>query len=167
VERRASAGRRQAALGARGGASARRGDNPSDLDAGYAFASLGWARGIWTARLGWERLDGDARDGQFNTPLATLHKFNGWADKFLVTPTNGLVDRYLQIDGRRGAWSWTATFHHFEAATGDATYGSEIDLQLLYKTQCGLGLGAKAALYDADAHAADTEKLWLWASYAL
>lgn len=143
------------------------GDHPSELDAGYAFASLGGTRGIWTARLAWERLDGDARDGQFNTPLATLHKFNGWADKFLVTPTNGLVDRYLQVDGQRAAWSWTVAFHDFEAATGGAAYGSELDLQLLYKTKCGLALGAKAALYDADTHAADTEKLWLWASYAL
>jgi len=143
------------------------GDNPAELDAGYAFASLGWARGDWTARAAWERLDGDARDGQFNTPLATLHKFNGWADKFLVTPTNGLVDRYLQLDGKRGAWSWTAAWHDFGAASGGADYGAELDLQLLWKSRGGLGLGAKAARYDADRHAADTAKLWLWASYAL
>jgi len=143
------------------------GDNPAELDAGYAFASLGWARGDWTGRLGWERLDGDARDGQFNTPLATLHKFNGWADKFLVTPTNGLVDRYLQIDGKRGAWSWTAAWHDFAAASGSLDYGSELDLQLLWKSKQGLALGAKAALYDADRHSTDTEKLWLWAAYAL
>ncbi|HEX4929667.1 MAG TPA: hypothetical protein VFV62_03085, partial [Gaiellaceae bacterium] len=143
------------------------GENPSDLDAGYAFGSLGGSRGNWTARLAWERLDGDARDGQFNTPLATLHKFNGWADKFLVTPTNGLVDRYLQIDGQRGAWSWTAAFHDFAAATESAEYGTELDLQLLFKAKCGLALGAKAAFYDADRHATDAEKLWLWASYSL
>ena len=28
----------------------------------------------------------------FSTPLATLHKFNGWADKFLATPIGGLCD---------------------------------------------------------------------------
>ncbi|HSM51242.1 MAG TPA: alginate export family protein [Thermoanaerobaculia bacterium] len=143
------------------------GDNPRELDAGYLFASLGWGWRDWTVRGGWERLDGDAADGQFNTPLATLHKFNGWADKFLVTPVNGLVDRYLHVDGRRGAWSWTAAWHDFEAATGGAAYGSELDLQLLWKAKSGLALGAKAALYDADRHAADTEKLWVWAAFAL
>ena len=33
----------------------------------------------------------------FQTPLATLHKFQGWADKFLVTPPNGLRDAYGSI----------------------------------------------------------------------
>jgi hypothetical protein len=31
----------------------------------------------------------------FTTPLATLHKFQGWADKFLTTPVNGLADLYV------------------------------------------------------------------------
>jgi hypothetical protein len=26
------------------------------------------------------------------TPMATLHKFDGWADLFLTTPANGLGD---------------------------------------------------------------------------
>ena len=28
------------------------------------------------------------------TPLATLHKFDGWADLFLTTPNKGLQDLY-------------------------------------------------------------------------
>ena len=31
----------------------------------------------------------------FTTPLATLHKFQGWADKFLTTPPNGIEDMYV------------------------------------------------------------------------
>ena len=31
----------------------------------------------------------------FTTPLATLHKFQGWADKFLTTPPNGIEDLYV------------------------------------------------------------------------
>ena len=46
-----------------------------------------------TARAGWEHLGGNGRHA-LQTPLATLHAFNGWADKFLVTPVNGLEDRY-------------------------------------------------------------------------
>jgi len=143
------------------------GDNPGEIDADYAFVTLGFAGSKLTARGGWERLDGSAREGQFNTPLATLHKFNGWADKFLVTPTNVLGDLYLQLDGKLGGIAWLAAYHDFEAATGEASYGTELDVQLLYKLKCGLGLGAKAALYDADQHSTDTKKLMLWATYAL
>ena len=29
----------------------------------------------------------------FTTPLASLHKFQGWADKFTATPANGIEDK--------------------------------------------------------------------------
>jgi hypothetical protein len=34
-------------------------------------------------------MSGDGVIG-FSTPLATLHKFQGWVDKFLTTPANGI-----------------------------------------------------------------------------
>lgn len=142
------------------------GDNPEDVSETYRLLELGAKAGIVTGKVGWEVLGGDG-DAAVQTPLATLHAFNGWADKFLVTPTNGLVDRYLQLDGKLGGIAWLAAYHDFEAATGEASYGTELDVQLLYKLKCGLGLGAKAALYDADQHSTDTKKLMLWATYAL
>ena len=46
----------------------------------------------WRIGGGYEVLGAD--DGaaltSFQTPLATLHKFQGWADKFLTTPPNGI-----------------------------------------------------------------------------
>ena len=36
----------------------------------------------------------------FTTPLATLHKFQGWADKFLATPVNGIEDEYVNLSAR-------------------------------------------------------------------
>src|ERR1035438_4740700 len=36
---------------------------------------------------------GKGRTG-FQTPLATLHAFNGWDDVFLTTPADGLQDIY-------------------------------------------------------------------------
>jgi len=143
------------------------GRNPSELDAGYLFVSLLWSGPRATARAGWERLDGSAADGQFDTPLATLHKFNGWADKFLVTPTNGLVDRYLQVDGKLKGAAWTVAWHDFEAATGNVSYGSELDLQVMGKLTSGLGLGAKVASYDSDRHSTDTRKWIFWMSYSI
>ncbi len=44
--------------------------------------------------VGYEVMEGNGVRG-FSTPLATLHKFDGWADKFLTTPPNGLERRYV------------------------------------------------------------------------
>ena len=141
--------------------------NPRPIEAGYFFASAGWGWRGWTARAGWERLEGSARKGQFNTPLATLHKFNGWADRFTATPIDGLDDRYLQLDGQRGAWSWTLAAHDFAAGTGSASYGRELDLQLLWRPKSGLTFGAKSARYDARRYGAETTKLWVWTAFSL
>ena len=60
------------------------------LVAGGGYQQVGF-------RVGWERLSGSEREGQFQTPLATLHAFNGWADKFLSTPVNGIEDLYFRV----------------------------------------------------------------------
>jgi hypothetical protein len=141
------------------------GDNPRNLDAGYIHAALG-ASGKVTVKAGIERLEGSPGDGQFRTPLATLHKFNGWADKFLATPANGLEDLYLQVAGKTAkGLAWVVFYHDFSSTEGGASYGTETDVQLTYKTSKGITLGLKGALYDADSHAADTDKWMLWTAY--
>jgi len=141
------------------------GDNPRNLDAGYFHAAIG-AGGKVTVRAGIEHLEGSPADGQFRTPLATLHKFNGWADKFLATPVNGLEDIYFQVAGKTPqGLNWVVFYHDFGATEGGASYGSETDIQLTYKTSKGIGLGLKGALYVADSHASDTDKWMLWAGY--
>ncbi|NJL29526.1 MAG: hypothetical protein HC897_17385 [Thermoanaerobaculia bacterium] len=142
------------------------GDNPRPLDASYLHALAGVKRGALTFRLGWEVLAGNPTDGQFQTPLATLHKWNGWADKFLSTPLAGLEDLYLSVSGTAGVIDWTVVAHDFQAETGGASYGTELDLQLLYKTSWKQSFGLKAALYDADRFSSDTEKLILWTGYS-
>ena len=141
------------------------GDNSRQIDAGYTFVMVGVAAPKVAVKLGWEILEGSERDGQFNTPLATLHKFNGWADKFLATPVAGLEDAYLSLSGKAGKVGWTAAYHDFSADSGGTGYGDEIDLQLTYKTSWKQLFGFKAALYDADTHAADTDKLMFWTAY--
>ena len=141
------------------------GDNPNRIDAGYLHASVGGKLPRLTVKLGFEELEGSAGNGQFNTPLATLHKWNGWADKFLSTPRDGLQDLYLSLAGKAGAVAWTAVYHDFGAATGGASYGEEIDLQLTYKAPWKQTFGFKAAIYDADRFATDTDKLMLWSTY--
>jgi len=138
------------------------GDNPADYSANYVHTSIGATAGAISATLGFEVLGADDDAGvAFATPLATLHKFNGWADKFLGTPGSGLEDRYLGGSYETGIGKFAATWHDFEADSGGADYGSEIDVS--WSTSVGehLGVLAKAARYDADAFATDTTKVWV------
>ena len=140
-------------------------DNPASVDAGYVHVAAGAGyRGV-TLRAGWERLGGSPARGQFNTPLATLHPFNGWADKFLATPAHGLDDRYVRAVGDSGRVQWTVAYHDFGAAAGDARYGRELDLELLYHTPWRQQIAITVARYDAEAHSSDTTKVMVWTTF--
>ena len=140
--------------------------NASDVDVGYLSLMLGLALPQVTVKLAHESLEGGA-GGQFETPLATLHKFNGWADKFLDTPLFGLEDTYLQLSGKLGEVGWLVRYHDFEAEARSLSYGQELDLQLTWTCAKGVLLGLKGALYEADSHSFDTRKWMVWASYGL
>ena len=139
--------------------------NPTRLEAGYLhLAGGGRHRGV-AVRAGWERLGGSAARGQFNTPLATLHPFNGWADKFLVTPANGLDDLYVRMLGDAGPVGWTVAYHDFSAATRDSRHGRELDLELVYRTAWDQQVAVTVARYDADGHSTDTTKVMIWTTF--
>ncbi len=140
------------------------GDHPGEIDASYQHTVLGGRLAGWTLQAGFESLEGGA-GGRFTTPLATLHKWNGWADKFLATPPAGLEDFYLAISGDIRKIAWKAIYHDFSAESRSLDYGSELDLRLTFGASWGQSFGAKAAFYQADDFSADTDKLWLWTSY--
>jgi hypothetical protein len=141
-------------------------DNPNDVKANYAHLMGGFGFEQWvTARVGWELLGGSEENGRFLTPLATLHKFNGWADKFLNTPANGLEDFYVQLTGSVADIGWLASFHNFSADSVSATYGSEFDWQLSYQSSWSQTFALKGAYYSADTLSSDTLKIWLWTTY--
>ncbi len=141
-------------------------DNPDEVEADYAHLMAGFAFQQWvTTRVGWELLGGSREDGRFTTPLATLHKFNGWADKFLVTPPDGLRDFYVQLNGNVVGIDWTLVFHNFSADSVSATYGSELDWQLTYQSDWNQAFALKGAHYSADTFSTDTSKIWLWTGY--
>ena len=56
--------------------------------AGVDRVELAPALGALEFKLGYEELGSNAGLYGLQTPLATLHAFNGWADKFLVTPVD-------------------------------------------------------------------------------
>lgn len=140
--------------------------NPLRVDADYLlFEPSLSARGLsW--KLGLERLGGDGRRA-FQTPLATLHAFNGWADKFLVTPADGLEDRYASVSGKfgrgrlDGKLGWTLAFHDFRADRRGADYGREWNASLSFPLPGGFAGLVKLADYRSEGFARDTRKLWL------
>lgn len=123
-----------------------------------------------TVGLGYEALESDGKVA-FATPLGTLHAFQGWADKFLATPTQGIDDAYLKVGyslGMHGAFkslSALGWWHDFASDRGSSHYGDELDLQLVARTE-RMALTLKYAAYNADALYTDTTKLWLSVDYA-
>ena len=140
------------------------GDNPVSYDAGYINlsatytlpSSLGFA-------LAYESLGGDQNvaGAAFRTPLATLHAFQGWADKFLATPGEGVNDLFVTVKYKAGNWNLTGVYHDFSAESGSADWGTEFDISAGRSLGNGYGLLLKAAIYDADQHSADTTKFWI------
>ncbi len=134
-------------------------EGASTIDADYKLIELGAEYSGITALLGYEVLGADS--SAFTTQLATLHAFNGWADKFLATPANGLVDTYLSIQGKVAGIKLQAVYHDFSSDIGNDQYGSEIDLLAAKKLGKNYTLSAKYASYSADTLSTDTDKFWL------
>jgi hypothetical protein len=139
------------------------GANPLSYGADFWSAQLGLGVLGFTLTAGYEELGSDGGTAAFQTPLATLHAFNGWADVFLTTPPKGLRDTYVGI-ARSFAPGLKAdlTWHEFDSDFGALNYGSEWNASLGFKLG-QLALLAKYANYDAEQFAIDTEKLWLQA----
>ena len=139
-------------------------DGADIIDADYYLTEFGASRGAYTGKFAREQLSGDGHYG-FQTPFATLHAFNGWADKFLTTPVNGLVDTYVAFNGPIGKLQWVASYHQYEADHGHADYGSEWDASLSYAFLQRFTALAKFASYDADGYSTDADKIWLSLEY--
>jgi hypothetical protein len=141
------------------------GNAPVSFNANYYHLTATWtdASGL-SFGLGLESLGGNSDPGEaFRTPLATLHAFNGWADKFLTTPAAGLRDTYLSAMVPFGQWKITAVYHDFAAETGSGDYGNEIDFSASRKLTERYGLLLKAAFFSGDSASAfaDTTKIWM------
>lgn len=133
----------------------------------YALFELGIGHSRWlqSLRLGTERLGGDGRSA-FQTPFATLHMFNGWADTFLTTPVSGLRDWYLEYGAKLGPGRALVQLHRFDAEQGSQRYGDEFGLQYTWPLRPDLTMTLKWANYRARAFGRDTEKLWLSFDYS-
>ena len=154
-------------------------DNTLGFAADYIAAEANLTYAGFTLTGGWEKLGSGAIAGgrrAVQTPMATLHKFNGWADVFLVTPDNGLQDAYVglaykfpkvkAIPGLNAAVSW----HQYDSDFGDLEYGTEWNASIGFKVG-PVALLAKYAKYQQTgtvdfATDVDTQKVWLQAEYS-
>lgn len=142
--------------------------NPNDYSADYYLVEGGAELRALKLGAGYEVLGAD--DGRpltsVQTPLATLHKFQGWADKFLTTPPNGLRDLYATAGyrwknaGRFDAIDLQLAYHRFRSDRLHLHYGDEWDAALIAKRGRWTAT-AKVADYRAEQLATDTRKAWL------
>ncbi|KHK93661.1 hypothetical protein LK12_02530 [Novosphingobium malaysiense] len=145
--------------------------NPVDYSADYINAELGVGVGGFGLKAGYEELGSDDGVAAFQTPLATAHAFNGWADLFLTTPATGLRDYFGSASAKIGdagpfkGVGATVIYHKFESDFGSVNYGQEWDAVMTFKLG-GYPFLLKYANYDAKNFGTDTEKLWLQVSFS-
>lgn len=143
--------------------------NPVSFGVDYFNFELGGALGGFSLKAGYEELGSDGGGAAFQTPLATLHAFNGWADIFLTTPDTGLRDYYVsagksfKIKALPGLKAGVA-YHKFDSDFGGIDYGEEWDASLGFKLG-RVGLLAKYANFNANQLGSDSEKFWLQAEF--
>ncbi len=137
------------------------------FSADYMLAEATYTVSRFSIGLGYELLGSDDGAYGFATPLATLHAFNGWADKFLNTPKDGLEDKYLNLGITFAGAQALVSYHKFDADVKGADYGDEIDLSISKKTGAVVWTAkyAQYAMGDAATRVTDTEKFWVMADW--
>jgi Alginate export len=142
--------------------------NPRDLALDYWRVEGGPEYAGWSIIGGMESLGGDGKSG-FQTPLATLHAFQGYADAFLTTPPRGVADRYgklayqtdLQFLGGQRRVTFAAWYHDFSAVQGSGSEGHETDLEAAVRLSEHWRLDLVYAAYEGAASIASRHKTWL------
>lgn len=146
--------------------------NPNTYRADYWLVDATLDVKNWKLNAGYEVLGASSGAAltSFQTPLGTNFKFQGWADKFLTTPANGVRDRYIG-----GGYGWKqigplstvtlqAVWHRFDSDRLDQHYGNEWDFVASAKVK-KTALSVRYARYEAKTMATNTRKLWLQADW--
>jgi len=143
-------------------------NDTDDASPHYLMAEVGVSTSGVTAKLGLESLGSD--NGQnFVTPLATVHKFQGWADQFLggslfgnIDSGNGVDDMYLSVAGKVAGVKLVGVYHDYDSEAGTNDLGDELNLLAVKKFNKTYSGGLKYADYSAGDIGTDTKKLWVW-----
>ncbi len=139
--------------------------NPFDYSESYLHGEGTIAVEGAALKLGYEQLSGNGVIG-FSTPLATLHKFQGFADVFLATPTNGIEDLYgtAQYNWKDAPFgtglNFFFTYHDFKAENGGADLGEEFDAGVGVTIKKYWSAELKGAVYNGVPGFADRNLIW-------
>lgn len=168
-------------------------DGDKRIDAHYY--KLGGGVGIdnFSIRVDQELLSSNDSQYAFQTPFGTNHLFQGWVDKFLVTPRQGIKDTFVTATYKYADILFFADYHvlksdkNFNTVGGGATtngnkYGTEWNVSATYNWTKNIMTKFEYGKYSENDHYAagantpnnvagnrnrirDTEKLWLTAMY--
>lgn len=165
----------------------------SRIDAHYYKVGGGAAYGNFTLRADQELLSSNNSTYAFQTPFGTNHLFQGWVDKFLVTPLEGIKDTFVTANYKYGDFLFFADYHVYKsdenfhtvgggAATNGNKYGTEWNAAVTYNVNKNIMTKLEYGKFTEDDHYAllantannvagnrgrirDTEKVWLTAMY--
>ena len=141
-------------------------NNPEDYAHHYHRFTAAWALHEINLEVGVERLAGNGVTA-LQTPLATLHAFQGFTDLFLVTPADGIREQFMKLGHRFGDLQVAIAYHRFEADVNRRDYGSEWNVVATKRFHNGVAAQFKYADYQAKNYAVDTRKAWLMLTYYL
>lgn len=153
------------------------------IDAYYYKLGGGVGIDFLTIRIDQEKLSSNNSLYAFQTPFGTNHLFQGWVDKFLVTPRQGIQDTFVTATYRCDDFLFFADYHLLRSdkdfakvggGFGDK-YGKEWNVAATYNYNYNKNIMAKVEYgkYSEDDQYGpvlanrirDTEKLWLTAMY--
>ena len=143
-------------------------DGNALIDADYYHLGIGGKWGEFFARIDQEKLGSNDGLYGFQTPLATLHLFQGWADQFTTTPKEGIRDTYLTAGAKVWRVLLYTELHTFETAFGSFDLGNEFDFGVTWPIVKWLTAKVEYADYHAgaggpppDTRKVDVQKFWL------
>jgi hypothetical protein len=153
------------------------GSNTANVDEDYYLGEVGikFTPGnvikSLVLKFDYEVLTGNGTNS-FRTTLATGHAFQGWTDRFVTTPGDGIKDAFFTGVVKAFGAKFIATYHMFESDNMGYDYGDELDLLVTKTFKKNYTLSAKVGFYDADTNAtnvarggnraADVTKTWIW-----
>jgi hypothetical protein len=153
-------------------------DGSSLIDNYYYRVGFGVGQESWSLRFDQEKLSGNANGKAFQTNLGTNHLFQGWADVFLTTPNQGIIDNMIIAKAKILGATIKSEFHlidsdrNFTTDSGSQAdnYGHEFDIGIYYPIKKDTKVSLEYANFSegdtySTARKRDIEKIWLTLIY--
>lgn len=133
--------------------------NPGNVNVNYFAGEMGFNRAMGGVietlgvKASVEQLGGKGGAESFQTPLGTNHAFQGSADRFLITPGDGVRDIFATLSMKVFGAQFSTSYHVLDADRNGYRYGAEWDLLVERVFAKRFLAGLKYADYHADRNA--------------